>query len=312
MGLWIKEFCLANHPDSDFNTDPTLLDNTCTILMHASNLIKLRVELTIMHSTMLGLLPLACANTLSELFVDIHQQAMGSVIYIDELKNLTSLHISLRHALFHLPPTWKPMSLPRLKTLKVWTLFARHDDPDCKTFLVESAFPSLECLELQNTTHDDSEAESLVDLYRSKQATLRRFYVQCDDNRYASVLPYLTSITQLVVSSPTSGLVASLHPSVSKLYLLCYSVEDIDDLYDILDHLVTSKSHSVRTIRIEFGSAEFRWMEGSVDEYIVDGMVRRGDFIHRLVGYMARGLVIVDEDDKTMLDYIPWRFDATI
>jgi hypothetical protein len=299
-GPWIQDIVLGQRLSNDLRTNATILNDIRTILINASRLINFRVELFTTHPSILELLPMVCAHTLSNLYVVIHQQAMDSVVYINELQNLASLLIGFRPEDFRAPPDWKPWTLPRLKSMKMWTSFDEFDQ--CKNFLVDCSFPVLECLELQVTIHTENKAASLLRLYRCKQATIHRFFVRCENHLYSSILPHLTGISHLLISSPRPSFVTALHPFVCKLYLRCHTSSDISSLYDVLESLLANKSHSVRTVRIEFGSAEFRWMEGSVDDYIVDGTVHRGNFIHRLVGYMARGLVIVDEDDNTLSD----------
>jgi hypothetical protein len=305
-GPWIKHIYITNELCEEFSATSDLFSSTCAIISHASRLSKLWIRPVVDHSLVLIQLPKICAHTLTELQIDISEDVLNAIFYVDELKNLVTLEISVVGARWHLPSHCHPWNLPHLKDLSCWSV----NDPSHQwcDFLVDCFFPVITSMEFGLGAFTDTEVASLLRLYTSKKSTLKEFFVLVHENYYPDILPHLISVERLIVAGPTPALVASLPASVSKLCLRCKEIVEIIELYGVLDELLRNSSHSVKIVRIEFGGSEFRWMDNPGEEgYVLDDTVPHGDLIRNLIGYMAKGLKIVDEDDKSLLDYIPWR-----
>jgi hypothetical protein len=126
-------------------------------------------------------------------------------------------------------------------------------------------------------------------------------------SHYARVILQLSSIERLVIQGPKHDLVSVLPPSVSKLHLRCNDTTDIVALYAVLDTLLSNPNHSVEVIQMELNDDEFIWVADDDEEFIGDGSIHHGNLIRKLLAYTSKGLKIVDEKGKTILDYIPWR-----
>jgi hypothetical protein len=286
-------------------SDLSILSSALIVLSHASNLVRLELKLAVQHSMMLAIIHTTTALTLTELYLGLSGGVFDVIIYIDAFKNLNKLGISFNDTVFVRQSHYKPWQLPCLKTLTCFT-WGYEDDP-CSDFLAECSLPVLQSLERQVLLDEPRAAESLLRLYKSKQKTLQEFYVYMTDDCYKTIIPHLTDIDCLIVRGPTRHIVALLPPRVSKLRLQCESADDLEDLFDTLDGLSRSSSHLVKIIRIELIDSKFLWVPAEDDESIVDDSIYHTEFIGRLLRYSSQGLIIEDEDDKSVLDYIPWR-----
>jgi hypothetical protein len=256
------------------------------------------------HSMLLSLRNTTSVLTLTELFIGFMPEAMDAIVYIDDFKSLISLDVAFRDAMFQRPFDCKPWDLPRLNNLRCWPM--NDAKAQCCQYFAECNFPVLVSLRLQYRYKPDS----WLQLYRSKAKSLKEFYVHLDDEEYISVLPHLTGIECLVVERGRPLLVPALPTSVTRLRLRCRDMETVTNIYSIFDLLLDGRSHSVKIIRIEFiAGPKFQWVSEDEDKPLgaSDGSIHRGNFKQRLVQYMSKGLVILDDDDKSLLDYIPWR-----
>jgi hypothetical protein len=304
-GLWIRHFTLAEDLEGSINTDPALVANIIFILSHASLLTEFAARPSIAHFVFLSTLSMTCAQTLTLLDVSIAGEPMDFVVHINELKCLVVLNLGFPVGAFDLPSYCQPWDLPLLKEMACWT----NEDSDFQLgkHLIKSHLPVIESLHFKDLIEDDSGVQVLLDLYNSKKSTLKEYFVNVRRSHYARVILQLSSIERLVIQGAKHDLVSVLPPSVSKLHLRCNDTTDIVALYAVLDTLLSNPNHSVEVIQMELNDDEFIWVADDDEEYIGDGSIHHGNLIRKLLAYTSKGLKIVDEKEKTILDYIPWR-----
>jgi hypothetical protein len=305
LGSHIRSLVITPNPLVGCKTNINLLGSALDVLSHASNLVRLELKAAVQHCMILAVIHTSTAQTLTELHFGPIDDALDVIIYIDAFKNLNKLDIAFNDVMFVRQTHYKPWYLPCLKTLICFT-WGDEDDP-CSDFLAECSLPVLQSLERRVLLDESSAADSFLRLYQSKRNTLQEFYVHMTDDFYNTIIPHLTDIDCLIVRGPMRHIVALLPPRVSKLRLRCESADDLEDLFDTLDGLSRSSSHSVKIIRIELIDSKFLWVLAEDDESIVDKSIYHTEFIGRLLRYTSQGLIIEDEDDKSILDYIPWR-----
>jgi hypothetical protein len=304
-GLWIKHLKIMQSAVGRLLSDSNLLDHILFILSQASNLTALDVMPQIQHSSVISLLPITCMHSLSCLNLSIMPEATNAINFLDELKSLVSLGIEFYGHGFRLPAPCKPWNLMHLKTITWWT--SQNIDNQSSNYLTECSLPVIQCLELQVGVIDAEVADSILRLYESKRSTLKKFYVCMNDTSYAMVIPRLDGIEKLVVEAPSARLVAMLPSSMSDLYLRFETERVMRDVYSILDEILCHRTRSDRIIHVQVLTRAFFWMSDDPQTCIGDGTIPYGDFTRKLLQYTMKGLKILDDNDKSPLDYIPWR-----
>jgi hypothetical protein len=295
VGSWIKTIhfhegtmVTTNDGQACVSRDMTSLISSTTGLRSLEIIPGIKVHL------MLALHQTSSVHTLINLKISILPDQMSSVLYIGGLKSLKSLNLTFLNAPFHKSAGLQSWDLPDL-----WTMVctSKHDpESSLVQFLAGCNFPQLFHLELITQILSTSEATNLMGLYASKRTSLRRFLLYMHGFLFPSVVPQLEQITHLVVINATPSVMKYLPPSVAEIHLRYLDENRTIGLEDVLDGLLGRPSHKRIRVRVEFTSGRFLWRTGQF-HYV--------NLIQLLLQYTFKGVSIADQDDKTVLDYIP-------
>jgi hypothetical protein len=92
-GAWIKVFNIHPTFSKDFSNSPNVLNHVLIILSHATNLTHLSIRPRVEQCVLIALLAKTCAQTLTYLDVDLSSASVNSIVYINDLKSLTTLFL---------------------------------------------------------------------------------------------------------------------------------------------------------------------------------------------------------------------------
>jgi hypothetical protein len=295
VGSWIKTLHLHQGvKGTTGQRQPCMSHDMTSLISCVTGLRSLEITPGIKAHLMLALHKTSSVHTLIDLKISILPDQMSSVLYIGGLRRLKSLKLTFLDAPFHKSTGLQSWDLPDLSSM---VCISKHNPESCLVeFLAGCNFPQLFHLELIIQILSTSEATSLMGLYASKRTSLRRFLLYMHGFLFPSVVPQLEQITHLVVINATPSVMKYLPPSVAEIHL-CYLDENRTiGLEDVLDGLLGRPFHKRIRVRVEFTSGRFLWRTGQF---------RYVNLIQLLLQYTFKGVSIADQDDKTVLDYIP-------
>jgi hypothetical protein len=296
VGQFISEFYISINPEDSIEL--LTLETTHAVLRCAVNVKELAL-LEQSSSIILSLATIVSARTLTKLRINLEDEGMDGLAYINEFKGLQKLNIY--GTTLNASSKLYGWTLPSLKRL-VWVTH-RDDNLLYMEFLSLCSLPSIQYLSLYTKIMPCPRLEDVFTGLIKSKPTIRSLELSLAAPQLHQLLFPHINPSFLSLFQPNPAAIHPLPSTVEELQLVCTSQDEMEGILSTLNELLQTRK-ALKVVRFNDPTKRFVWFSDDEDEIVDFEGVSRAELVGQASLYLQKGLRILDSRDKTVGDYV--------